>query len=657
MGICQTAVDAVRGLNAGLTSPFGNSLFNIFAALGAADIAIRLGSGGKVGAGDLPALFNTAGIPCFSPELGDTIYITPLQWYANGMSCEGARDPDREALENRIKELQERARLRNQIRERGLDIPPNANFPIDSKKLKEINDAMKKTGAAGGLGGSGSGAEFLAAGILTITWQYTSFSDAGVFFPNPNKAINTYLVNPGDKIKIVSESNIVPGTGMFTGTTFFLQRASGSRETIPGGIQLFVSSPGYYPPNPNPQQFFTGQGAPGTASFEPLQPDPGTSNGSTIIINPLTPPEPPEEGPCDMGCSCGQMQNQQQRQNQNIEKLIREIHKAVGGGLFTSGSYNYQPEQVIENQGKKIYAQNPGRGGTVQVSNLLEGISAAISAHYHRSGLHRFPAKVPDSLIPNSNSAVEAVDIDEITLNDAMAFQEWWFKQWESATGEYPIKYEITDDGKKKEVKLWNQAEVLAEIFGIGLKIQEDSDLGVQWSCRAALEASKSGNAALKNLHLLQEYVKWSGCLTSNGVKDFIKVTSTFSPDPTADPTKAEEMLKPSIQDLQVTNIVDGRSLLGILMNINYWAQISGRANFGDMGGANPLVQSPGQTTNMPGDGIKEIRKKERANNKKWDDWKRTKQQPNTTVPVEQQPPGGLPTPNIIEISRPQNQR
>ena len=685
MGICQQVAEAAGGLRQGLQSPVGNGLLNVLNAIGAADIGLRLGTGNQIGSADLPGLFTTPGIPCYSPELGDTIYVTPTQWYANGMSCDGLRDANREELESRIERLQEAAETRNQIRRNfDVDLPPMEGGIEDT-----LNRELTRSGAYfnNGFGGSAGGSlQFLFPGTLSVaqsygsvlvsmggwvteSWQARSFTNT---FLNPFPEIPQANIEilPGDTIAPQISSWIDPNNPVNRATTtiwslrrndrsiFFVEdrRVATGKDWIGNDLPSghYISQSVNVTGNRAKLNFQVnlGGGAPGSGGGTPgsggRPPDDNNGHTPSYPINPTPEPEPPEE-PCMGGCSCGQMANQQARQNQNLERLIKEIHKAIGAEKFASGAYSFKPEQLIESQGKTIYAQNPGRGGQVGVTNLLEAISAAISAHYHRSGLHRFPAKVPDSLIPNSNDALEAIDRDEITLYDAMAWQKWFFEQWEAATGEYPIKYEVTDDGKSKPVRLWNQSEILAEMFGMMCKIQEDADLGVQWGVRAATEASKSGNAALKGLHLLQEYVKWSGCLTSNGEKDFIKVKSTFSPDPSADPTKAEEMLKPSTQDLQVTNIVDGRSLLGVLMNINYWAQISGRANFGDMGAANPLVQSPGQNMNMPGDGIKEMRKKERAQNKAWDKWKQ-QQEAASTIPQAQQPPGGIPTANIIEI-------
>lgn len=667
--ICGQASNALSNL---MNSPITKALGSLLEAFGAADVGLRLGTGGQVGVADLPGLLtDTAGIPCYSPQLGDFIYVTPLQFWANGGKCDGLRDPDREELERRIRERQEDARRRNEIRQK-TGLPEINNPEIKPEIIKELEKLLPVLPLHEGFFGGNAATEFLVGGTLEIKKSSGSFLVSGGGWPpgpyptntslyNSTESSFTFEIQPGDQIRTTTRPYNNPYDPNSFGIERYVQiwrngavvptqqigdyRVGGVKQPNPPeiGRHYFLGSYNYSGTNPN-------------FSFTPSDPAPPTttSNGQTdsIPINTPQPPQPPPEGVCDMGCGCGDMAGQINRANRNIEKLIQEIHKAVGAGMFASGTYSFSPEQQIESVGKKLYQQNPGRGGATQVKNLLEATTALISAHYHRMGLQRLPAKVPDSVIPNSNEQIEAIDIDVVTLHDFLSLWKWGFDQDDMVRGQWPVRYEVKDDDKTKKVAVWNQAEMMGDMYGMLLRILEDSDLGVQWGVRAATEASKSGNAALKTLHLLQEYVKWSGCLTSNGTKDFIKVSCTFSPDPTADPTKAEEMLKPSTQDLQVTNIVDGRSLLGILMSINYWAQISGRANFGDMGAANPLIQTPGQNMNMPGDAIREIRKKERAQNKAWDKWKQKKEAP-TTIPAAQQPPGGIPTPNIIVIEQP----
>ncbi|GET43001.1 hypothetical protein [Microseira wollei] len=348
---------------------------------------------------------------------------------------------------------------------------------------------------------------------------------------------------------------------------------------------------------------------------------------------------------CALGCSCNQIAKliQQNRQtNANLERLIQEIHKATAAGFFSSPAAQFVTfEQRIENVGKTLYSQSPGRGGKIAVQNLLDSTAALISAEYHRLGLHKFPASVPKELIPNPNQALEAIDRDFISLQNLAYFLKWQTKIDDERLGQWPIEFEVTEDGKKKKVYLWNIAEALGDIFGALIKVVEDSDIGVQWGIRSSVEASKAGNAALKTLHLLKELVRFSRALTQD---DILKVQSTFTPAP-LQAQSAEDMLKPNTQDLTVTNIIDRRSLLGLLLNISYWTQISGRSVYGDLSN-NPVTRQP----NMPGDGIRELRRRSRVANKRWDEWRRKRQQ-RQNIALGDQPPERMHPPDIKDIS------
>ena len=225
------------------------------------------------------------------------------------------------------------------------------------------------------------------------------------------------------------------------------------------------------------------------------------------------------------GCSCGDIAGGMQREINSLKKLVQEIHKAVAASKFTT-PYTIAPEQLIESAGKKIYANNFGRAGPTQVNNLIEATTALIASEYYRLCLQRFPAKVPDSLIPNPNALAEAIDRDVISISDMAGFQEWQFKQWNAWSGKWPIEFDITDDGKTKRHKLWNIEHAIAELYSQNLKIVEDADQGVQWGVRSTTEASKAGNAALKALHILQELVKLTGAITG---QETIKVKVDFT--------------------------------------------------------------------------------------------------------------------------------
>ena len=628
--------DLVRQATQGLQGASFNRLISALGAFAAADTGLKAGTGGQVGVTDLPGLFNKKGIECYSPELGDSIWVTPLQWYANGMSCDGLRDPEREELQKKIEEFEKRKenskKLPSQVPLAHRDILPD----LPKELLKDLQDI-----------GRGN-INFTASGILSVQQKLSRLYDTGQIFNYPEVSFN-FTVNAGDRLNVETRSDIILGDiSINEKTNYYANQLIFYSSTVPMGMALIA---GYF----YQRISFTNREPSGQLSyFSTFSGDNTVAKVQFVANNPESPPtisiaiEPPKtldpETPCDMGCSCKDISRlvvRQQQTDQSLRRLIQEIHRATAAGLFASGTAQFSPEQRIEQIGKQIYSQSPGRGGKVPVKNLLEATTALIAAEYHRLGLHKFPANVPKELIPNPNAALEAIDRDFIDIHTLADYLEWNTKIDDERLGQWPIEFEVTDDGKKKKVYLWNVAEALGDIFGALIKVVEDSDIGVQWGIRSSVEASKAGNAALKSLHLLKEFVKFSGALTQD---DILKVQSTFTPDPMV-AQSTEDMLKPSAQHITVTNIVDKRSLLGLLLNISYWTQISGRSVYGDLTN-NPATRQP----NMPGDGIREMRRRSRVTNKRWDEWRQKRQQ-RRNISVGDQPPGGMQTPDIKDIS------
>lgn len=659
MTICSLASEAVSGLSSGAGGSLINTLGNVLGVLGAADIGIQIGTGGQAGLGDLPGMFNVPGIECVDPDTGEVTLVSPAQWYGNGMSCAGLRNPDSDRLKREQEDFEQRMRNREAIRRLPFPIPSQQIVPLPTGMQSEIVEHLQQLSTPSG----GGGILFDYDGVLkqsciaTITRQWSSVSPGGNFrvenrydpVRNPS-AFPTYSVTRGSSLQTrrPPESNY---SGIFSqfALSFFL--GNSTRALFYAGITVWTADRSGLDIFGRPFGAFEARidSADTSFSFIPSGGGGGTGGGegapSSIPPLIIPPRNPDPRDPCNDGrrrrqpMACGQCKLTPQ-----LIKQIQEIHKVLGAPKLVSG-YRYNPEKELEGWGKQLYKADGSQNAQgVKPSTILDVISATATAPYYRLGLQRFPAEVPETLI-NKNTGVTAIasQIKTKKLQDLSSFLEWTFLAIEEVLGEWPIKFEITDDNKTKKVDVWNIAEALGEIFGMQIKVVEDSDQGVQWGVRAATEASKSGNAALKVLHLLQELVDFSGGIKSQGT---ITVDCTFTPDPTVGMT-TEEMLKPSKQTLIVTNIQDGRSLLGLLLNINYWSQIAGRANF------QTLKNNP-QTGKMqlPGDLIKEAKKEKKIFNKSFDEWKKKRQQPNTNIPNSEKP-RGLTIPDIKVIEMP----
>ncbi len=655
--VCDLAARASQGLRGGTAL---SRLISVLSVLSGADAAVQIGSGGQVGLGDLPGLFTQRGIECYSPELGDSIWVTPLQWYANGMSCDGLRDPDREAIQKHIEEHQKKISTR--FEESSQTFPDFVKPPPEfSGKIPDFKDSFQ------GKSQTSQAIKFTKPGKLKVDSATTNTTSGWGTFVTPNVYLGSFnfydrryweeKIKPGDRVlkqSTINENGIhftgftadgitVPSLSVFSMSliTFFLA-ADGKRLGISSeffGYRQSLDRPWFW----GNFQTITNMGFLKADTKYQFIPDESRPRAGYKTIKNRR--QIDTEEICKMGCKCGDIAkliNQQKQTDESLRKLIQEIHRAVAAGFFNSAAArSFAPEQRIESAGKTLYGSSPGRGGKINVTNLIDSTAALVAAEYHRLGLQKFPATVPKELIPNPNAAIEALDQDFISLQSLADFLEWQVKIDDERLGEWPIKFEFTDDGKKKSVSLINISEALADIYGALIKVVEDSDIGVQWGVRSAVEASKAGNASVKALHLLKEFVKFSGVLTQDNIKT---IDSTFTPDPLV-AQSAEDMLKPSKQDLMVTDIVDKRSLLGLILNISYWVQIAGRSVYGDLTN-NPATRQP----NMPGDSIRQMKRRSRVLDKRWDEWRRKRQQ-RRNIPLGDQPTGGEYPPDIKDIS------
>lgn len=648
MSICNLASQALGGLTQGTGGSIVGNVANVLGILGAADIGIQLGTGGEAGLFDLPNLLNTPGIDC------NGVLVTPIQWYANGMSCDGLVNPDQERIRREIENFEERLRLREELRNSPLNIPSNHfNSDVPNDHINKVLDQLDggRTPPQGTVFDYNGVLEQNTWGLLqagvnntfegsNYRWKYEYTKEQHPWnFPKLNvsagQALQRKDISPpsGGGWTYVLAAMFLAGRSL-NGTGLDL-RTNVLKDFVPWLNQYFVQVSTQIAITDVSFRFVANNASPpGAYIFEEYG---GGGN----------PPRDPVS-PCNDGNRRRQpMPCQQCKLTPDLINKINQLHKACAADRLSSGM-PYFPEKDIRNYGRQLYQANPNNvNGQVKPGNLIDVIAATIAAEYHRLGLQRLPAELPESLIPKTNALAEAVDRDTVKVDNCLSFHEQIFKLHDEVLGQWPIQFKITDDGKTNDVKLWNLSEAVAELYGMQTKVVEDADLAVHWGIRSATEASKAGNAALKTLHLLQELVKFTGAITTPGT---ITVTSTFTPDPVGKQT-TEQMLQPSVQTLMVTNIVDGSSLLELLKTISYAAQISAKAVL------QPLKPNPatGQPA-MPGDFIKTERKKRRVDDKAFEKWKKEKEQPLANIPEQQRPPG-YKVPDIKVVPQPDDKK
>lgn len=653
MSICDLASRATQGLTSGTGGSIVGSVANVLSVLGTADIGIQLGTGGQAGLFDLPGLLNQAGIECANPDTGEVTLVSPAQWYGNGMSCDGLRNPDSDRIRKELEDFERREQLRNNIKQQtGINVNGHSQ-----EILKEIDKIGSNI--AGGFGNNGGGLQFDYDGILKstlFTFSYDSIVSINSGIPHHFKQIYSSpelpqpdrIISQGQRTMAnsVQSSTVVDyfeGIIIVTGVSGFI-----GFGFVNGVADALTTRSVSIEENKPHRGTLTGGWTKSSIRvrsgkkeiiFEPSNVPPP---GAYIITNIGPPQQRDPTDPCNDGKrKKDPMPCSQCKLTPDLIKKIYELHAATGTARLISGQL-YNPEGQIQGWGRQLYGASGMAGGGVRCSTLLDYISATATPEYYRLGLQRLPAFVPESLVNKSDLPSEVAALKTKVLADVTSFLEWMILTLEELIGQFPIPFEVTDEGKTNKVKVWNIAEALGELYGMQVKIVEDADQGVQWGVRAATEASKSGNAAVKTLHLLNEISDFLGAIKSQGLKE---IDCTFTPDGLNLQT-TEEMLKPSKQTLMVTNIEDGRSLLGLLLNINYWSQVAGRANFQTLKN-NPATGQP----LMPGDVIKEEKKNNRGFNKKFDEWRRKRQQPSAEIPNDQRPRGHtIPDIKVIEV-------
>lgn len=124
-----------------------------------------------------------------------------------------------------------------------------------------------------------------------------------------------------------------------------------------------------------------------------------------------------------------------------------------------------------------------------EILDLLKRIAA-------RLGTQDYPIKTPQWLVTNQGGGTA-------THQSLTQFNFWLMRQIDALIGEFPVTIDIEDadptkDGdQKKQVKLYNLAESVAEIYGLAAKTAVDSDVHTSFLMRLAAEMMATKTAAL----------------------------------------------------------------------------------------------------------------------------------------------------------------
>lgn len=190
-------------------------------------------------------------------------------------------------------------------------------------------------------------------------------------------------------------------------------------------------------------------------------------------------------------------------------------------------------EEIIKDFGEKIYLNKPVTSINDNVlqnigdnfETLEQFIAGSIASLFYRGGLHRLPGKLPESLSFDTDKYQSASEQPSIFIEDMMEYNEYLIKNLDEIFGRFPLNftYKTKDDsGTDQEIKIKfeNIAEVLLEMAGLVMDINNNTDVLTNIGLKNLAEGIKSVNGAYLTLDVTKAILDYLGCDYEETLKD-----------------------------------------------------------------------------------------------------------------------------------------
>ncbi|MGL5133746.1 MAG: hypothetical protein ACRC78_14570, partial [Planktothrix sp.] len=203
------------------------------------------------------------------------------------------------------------------------------------------------------------------------------------------------------------------------------------------------------------------------------------------------PPYRPSEDDDDMPCC--------EETNDKLDEILKRL------GTCTAEVPGELVGEIIGKDGKPEPAPDASLDSLTDITDFYHKLTAS------RLGTGQFPAEIPVDLLSDDK------DSTTIKINSLAELTGWFIKQVDALVGQFPIKIEIEDSDaakegdQKKEVKLPNLAEAIAELYGLSFQSTYNSSLIIDLVLRNISEAIKVGNMGVETLDYAKAVVKHLG--------------------------------------------------------------------------------------------------------------------------------------------------
>lgn len=228
------------------------------------------------------------------------------------------------------------------------------------------------------------------------------------------------------------------------------------------------------------------------------------------------------------------------------------------------------------------------------IENLEQLAVHILASQFFRSGFHRLPAEVPESLLLDKDKYKNPKDQPTILIDDNLEFTEYLIRNLDSIFGLFPLEFNFTDEkGEKNKIKVPNVSEALIEILGLLLGVQSNTDASIAIGMKNLVESAKAGNAAIIASDIARANAEYLGYKSKETKKE---IPYSFTPNQTS----LKDSLKDSKQNIISFENVDKDNLTDDIKNILIASQIIKAALVQPFNGADGF---------MTGDSIRDLKK------------------------------------------------
>ncbi|MBF2016302.1 MAG: hypothetical protein IGS23_14075 [Rivularia sp. T60_A2020_040] len=201
-------------------------------------------------------------------------------------------------------------------------------------------------------------------------------------------------------------------------------------------------------------------------------------------------------------------------------------------------------------------------------SELLKRIYQIVKQNKEAIGVDDLPANLPATLIKTTET-----DAGQVNKPNLVQLLGWYFERFDEVMGQFQLEIDVddidavTEGNQKYELRLPNIAETLSEMVMMLTTIMYNSDLGVNLTTRAMIEAGQTKQTAYKNHELIDTIVDFLGYQV--GYKNE-KIPMSFTPGTDT----FELMVKEKEIQVSVAEMTDKRTFPAMMQELLHAAAI-----------------------------------------------------------------------------------